>query len=116
LTVNDAVLPLVNCTEPVVLPAIETWHDVGLATMNVPAGMVNVTRSEVPKRGCTADAAKTAGAMLDFTPGWPATASVIKTSWGRIVPLGKPEPVSETVVTPGCAALGEATGASVTVL
>jgi hypothetical protein len=71
---------------------------------------MNVTRRVVPETRATPDA-------VPDTVGPPpadAGATVTVTSPGAIVPAGKFEPVTATVVTPGCAAAGDAVDVSVT--
>lgn len=108
LIVNPAVLLLANVTAVVVLPAIDTRYGTGDVIERL-LGTTNVTRRVVP----------TSVAMLTGVPetvgpapavaGWKVTT----TSDGTMVPDGKFEPVTDTVVMPGCAAAGEADDASV---
>jgi hypothetical protein len=111
LTVSAAEFELWNTMAGVAaeLPEIVTLYAVGTTT-TTDAGTVNVTRRVVPATVVTAVA-------------WVATAappvagvSVTVTFAAAIVPTGKFDPVTLTLVTPGSAALGEVLGKSVTAI
>ena len=106
-TVSADVLELAKATFVVVVPLIETAYGVGVAT-DREAGIVNVTRLVLPTMVVTADD----GAVTAVPPADGFNETVTAVAW--ITPAGKPEPVRLMTVTPGCPALGEAVGESVT--
>jgi len=72
-------------------------------------GMVSCSRSVVPNTNCTA-----VGAVLNTGVAAQDVANAMLTLPGKIVPAGKPEPLTYTMLTPASPELGTAEAVSVT--
>jgi hypothetical protein len=111
LTVSDAELRLAKALPVEVVPAMETWYEVAAET-RMDAGTRNVTPSVVPEITVTFVAV----VEPEGPPPVVVGSSVTVTLAGGIVPLGKPWPMTVTLVTLMSAVLGEANAFSVTLV
>jgi hypothetical protein len=107
LTVRAAVFVLAKATLDAAVPASDTAYGVGTATWT-DAGMVKDTRRVLPATVVMAVAA----VVTVLTPAEGLRLTV--TLAARMVPVGKPDPVTEMLVTPGSPAVGEVVGVRVT--
>src|SRR5215469_9699948 len=105
--VRAAVFELAKGTPADVVPEIDTLYPVGAAS-EIEAGTVKLTRRVEPTTVVTAVAAVFTGTPPPV--GLRLTVVLVPV----IVPVGNPDPVTLTLVTPGCAVEGEAADVNVT--